>query len=128
MSTGQDYPSFEHLLARAVPLSLFPLRWHSPPQRFSLFSSAVTWSESGSGSAAIFSCLSTTPSCAIATSSGICRPSSSPLVLRDRFVLCRVSLVWVFSRLSWYPSPRSAVRTVEYAHADRKIKRNKKIR
>ena len=67
-----------------------------------------------------------TPSCAIVTSSGICRPSSSPLVLRDQSVLCRVSLVWVFSRLSWYPSPRSAVGTVEYAHADRKIKRNKK--
>ena len=94
------------------------LHLRSPPQRFSLFSSAVTWSESGIG--AIFVCLSAIPSCVIVSASGICRPLSSCLRLRDQFAPYLVSLVSVSSRLSWHPFPGSAVRTGVCGHATRR--------
>ena len=105
-----------------LQLSLFRLHLHSPPQRCFPFSSGVIWSESGIGATFVY--LSATLSCVIVFSSAICRPSSSRLRLRDQFVLFRVSLVSVFSRLSCRPYPVSAVMTVVCVHARKETSRN----
>ena len=99
-------------------LSLSLLHSRSPPQRFSPFSFAVTWSESAIG--VTFVCLSVTPSRAIVSSSAICRPSwSRRFRLRDQFVPYLFFLAWVSSRLSCPPCPGFGVKTVVYAHARR---------
>ena len=71
--------------------SLFLLHSHSPHQRFSPVSSAVTWSESVI--CATFVCLSAILSSAIASASEICRLLSTRRLLRGRSVPCLVFLL-----------------------------------
>lgn len=103
--------------APAVSLNQPHLHSHSPPQRFSPFSFAGIWSESGIG--ASFAFLSVSLSCAIGSFSVIYRPLTSPRRLEDLFVLYLVFLASVSSLLSCHPFLGFVVATVVYEPARR---------